>query len=418
MKRIATSVAAALMLQACATNPPMTSTPAAAPPHSSSTARQQISEALESGDRAQVTRGVIDLAAMGGALSDASFDRVTPLLDPATLGDPRAWYGLQPSAGLAQLRSRFHDNALVEMPPAADLVATVPAEYRLVEGIAWDAARKRLFVSTVIDGRLAYLENGAWHEVQIASPRGGLFGMSVDRKRRLLWIATGVLDQVAVTGERMTGLIAVDLDTLKVVRRVPVTDPKPGMVGDLTVAPDGTVFASNSVSGAIHRCRPGCTELEALVPAGRFNSPQGLALSPRGDRLYVADYDSGLWMVDTTTGAVSPFRVAQPIMLDGIDGLIAAQTGGALIAIQNGTRPRRILKLYPSSHRGPDTQVTVLRRLSPEGPEPTLGTLVGGYLYYVGDAQWERYGPAGAIKDGQPARGTPIYRIAVTNIAT
>lgn len=416
MKRIALGLVAALALQACAARPlPLDA------PQSSAVLRKQISDAIESGDRPLLTRSAIDLASMGASLSDASVERIVPLLDPAVLGDLTAWRRTILPDGVTTLRNWFRDNGKVEKPRPEDVVATVPAEYRLVEGIAWDAVRKRLFIGSVVDGRLAYLENGVWREVPIGSPRGGLFGMAVDAKRRLLWIATGVVEQTAVAGERMTGLIAVDLDSLAVVRRIPVAGDAPGVVGDVALAPDGTVFASNSVSGAIHRCRPGCTALEELVPAGRFRNPQGMALSKRGGRLYVADYGSGLWVVDTRNGRVSPMWVGQATMLDGIDGLIAAHgtvlpAGEGLIAIQNGTRPRRIVKIYPGRAADVVRQSVPLLALSPDGPEPTLGVLVDDSLYYVGDGQWERYGPDGVLKDGQPPRGTPILQLPVMDI--
>lgn len=413
MKRIILALAAAPLLQACATKSVVWDAP-----QSSAVVRKQMSDALESGDRAKLTRSAIDLAGMGASLSDESIDRIAPQLDLSLLADvanqPRTGF----PDGVTALRSWFRNNARVAAPGADAIVAMVPAEYRLVEGIAWDAARKRLFIGTVVEGRLAYLEEGRWHEVALGSPRGGLFGMAVDAKRRLLWIATGVVDQVAVPGERMSGLIAVDLDSLHVVRRVPASG---GAVGDVTVAPDGTVFASNSVSGAIHRCRPGCAALEDLVPPGRFRSPQGMALSKPGERLYVADYGSGLWVVEPRTGQAVPMRVAQAMMLDGIDGLVAAHAtvipaGEGLIAIQNGTRPRRIVKLHPGKRGDMIASITPLLALSPDGPEPTLGVLVDGRLYYVGDGQWERYGAAGILKDGQAPRPTPILQLPVMDI--
>ncbi|NML05052.1 hypothetical protein [Sphingomonas sp. G-3-2-10] len=415
MKRIAFWLAAGLMLHGCASRPLTLDAP-----QSSSVVRKQMLDAIESGDRATLTRSAIDLAGMGASLSDASIDRIAPLLDLSLLADvanqPRTGF----PDGVTALRTWFRDNGKVHAPRPEELVATVPAEYRLVEGIAWDPARKRLFIGTVVDGRLAYLEDGVWHEVPVGSPRGGLFGMAVDAKRGLLWIATGSVDQTAVTGERMTGLIAVDLDTLKVVRRVALSGNAPGVAGDVALAPDGTVFVSNSMSGAIHRCRPGCAALDDLVPAGRFRSPQGMALSKRGGRLYVADYGTGLWVVETRTGQVSPMRVAQATMLDGVDGLVAAHralpAGEGLVAIQNGTRPRRIIRLHPGRSADIVRHAVPLLALSPDGPEPTLGVLVGDSLYYIGDGQWERYGPGGALKDGQPPRGTPILQLPVMDI--
>lgn len=377
--------------------------------------RKALEAALERHDAAAVTRHTVELAWMGASLSDASFDRIAPSLDLALLANLRLGRMHNSKQPVADLRGWFHENvAATRKWNEPELFASVPAEYRLVEGIAWDQPGERLFVGTVIDGRLAYLsEDGQWHELALGSPRASLFGMAIDPVRRLLWIATGSLDRTAVPGPRMTGLIAVDLATLTVSRRVPVAPADKGAVGDLTIAPDGTVYASNVLSGAIHRCRPGCTVLEDFLPAGSFRSPQGLGFARGARRLYVADYVTGLWTVDTRTAAVAPVPLGSPAMLEGIDGLIPLQSGNGLVAIQNGSSPHRITMLYPRVAHRRGMGVFARTTFAADAPEPTLGTVKDMDLLFVGDGQWERYGPGGIVKDGKPPRPTPILRVPV-----
>ncbi|MEZ0243919.1 MAG: SMP-30/gluconolactonase/LRE family protein, partial [Sphingomonas sp.] len=343
-----------------------------------------------------------ELARMGGTLSVATQDRLWPDKDdPARIAFARL------SAGNGETYA------------TPELFAQVPAEYRLVEGIAWDEKTQRLFIGTVIEGRLAYRDpDGSWHEVPVGNPRGGLFGMAVDAPRRLLWIATGSVEQTAVAGERMTGLIAIDLDTLKVVRRVPIAPGGAGAAGDLVIAAGGTVYVSNVVSGAIHRCKPGCAVLEDFLPAGTFPNPQGMAMSDDGKHLYIADYVTGLWVADPVTGTKTPIAIREPMMLDGIDGLM--MDGYTLFAIQNGTRPLRVMRFVVS--RSGDAIVSSQKWIAvPAGAgEPTLGVIrpPTGDLLYVGDGQWERYGPGGVLKDGQPLRPTPILVTGLADIVT
>ena len=93
-------------------------------------------------------------------------------------------------------------------------------------------------------------------------------------------------------------------------------------------------------------------------------------------------------------------------MLDGIDGLSA--DGGTLIAIQNGASPRRILRLHLTPDGLAVARVEVLERANPDWGEPTLGTIVDDHLLYVADAQWERFGPGGAVTGEGPLRPTAI----------
>jgi sugar lactone lactonase YvrE len=393
---------------------------------SSAEIRTQLGAALERRDSAGVTDNALILARMEASLSDETFDRIAPLLDAARIKAAHLpWIENVAQPPIEALRAWFHWNAGAQNGAfkADTPFAEVPAEYRLVEGIAWDARTSRLFIGTVIDGRLAYRdEDKTWHEVPLDSPRAGLFGMAIDDAKRLLWIATGSVEQTAVTGERMAGLIAVNLDTLQVARRVPLARGSAGAVGDLTIAADGTVYVSNAASGAIHRCRPGCTVLEDWLPAGSWRNPQGMALADEDRLLYVADYLTGIWTVDTRSRRIRRIRTQVPTMLEGVDGLLMSKEG-ALIAIQNGTAPRRIVKLYrsrtgwlglqSSRYVSADTRVV----FPAEVGEPTLGTLqLGWRLLFVADGQWERYGPGGAIKDGGPLRPTPIHNIDTVDI--
>lgn len=419
MKRFAIHATIALALLAT----PALAQPAEQP-QSSAKVRRELAAALERGDRKAVTDKALLLARMGATLSDASFARIAPLLDPAQIEASRLpWIRNAKEPPVEALHRWFRwtgdprQHGELEAP-----WAMVPAEYRLVEGIAWDAATKRLFIGTVVDGRLAYRDQaGQWHEVPLGFPRGSLFGMAVDSARRLLWIATGSVEQTAIDGARMAGLIAVDPDSLRVVRRVPLAPDSKGAAGDLAIAADGTVYVSNPVSGAVHRCLPGCTVLEDWLPAGSWKSPQGLVLLDQGRRLYLADYSTGLWAIDTRTREFRQLETREPTMLEGIDGLLAGPDG-SLVAIQNGTAPRRILKLYRTRDHwtGPFSSRYVLADtravVAPEAGEPTLGTLDGARMLFVMDGQWERYGPGGVIRDGKPPRPTPIGWMALDDL--
>jgi hypothetical protein len=412
--RIMVVAATAAMLPGCmaATGPVAFEKPY---PRSSSEVRKAMAAALEANDRPALTRRTTELAWMGGTLSDATLARIAPGLDAQVLAAARTGSQKAGEVPADTFKRWFAANG--ETYATSEPFAEVPAEYRLVEGVAWDAKTRRLFIGTVIEGRLAYRNpDGNWHEVPVGSPRGGLFGMAVDVPRRQLWIATGSVEQTAVTGERMTGLIAVNLDTLEVVRRVPIAPGGAGAVGDLVIAKDGTVYASNVISGAIHRCLPGCATLEDFIAPGKFRNPQGLALSANGKRLYVADYLSGLWVADPRTAALKPLAIGEPTMLDGIDGLVIQ--GNTLIAIQNGTRPRRIVKF--ELDRAGD-RITGTRKwiaIAPEAGEPTLGVIraATGDLLFIGDSQWERYGASGVLRDGQPPHPTPILLTELADI--
>lgn len=355
-------------------------------PESAALLRRVISASLEPGREARLRDALDRLAAMGYALSPASAQAVAAHLSPAEG---------------AALVARF--SAQRTAIGGSRLAFTVPAERRLIEGVAWDAAGRRLFAASVAGRELLVHEAGGWRAVP-GIDGGSLFGLAIDARRHLLWLTSGVVEQTPSPETAFRGLIAVDLRSLRVVRRLPA--PTGGSPGDLVVARDGSVYASDPQSGAIYRARPDGTVLDILVPPGAMKSPQGLAFSPDGHRLYVADYGYGIAIVDPRTGRLSRLAARGAVMLDGIDGLIA--DGADLIAIQNGVSPRRIVRLRLAPGGREVARIDLMERANPGWGEPTLGTLMNGQLLYVADGQWDRYGAGGALIGNAPVRPTAI----------
>ena len=355
-------------------------------PDSASVLRRQLGAANDARDGAAVRAGLTRLAALGYAPSQQTLDTLALYL---------------PDAEMAALRLRFAANRATIQ--ASRLLINVPAEHRLIEGIAWDSRTGRLFAASVVSRALLVREAQGWRAVE-GLESGSLFGLAIDNRRRVIWAASGVVEQTPAPETAFRGLIAVDLATLRPVRRLAA--PADGTPADIAVAADGTVYASDPNSGAIYRARLTDTALTVLVPPGRLRSPQGLVPSADGRRLYVSDYGYGLAEVTLADGAVSRLESDANTMLDGIDGLYPWR--GGLIAIQNGTSPRRILFLTLSQNGGRVASVTVLESGNPEWGEPTLGAVRPRDFLYVADAQWERYGAGGVLQGEGATHVTPV----------
>jgi hypothetical protein len=355
-------------------------------PDSASVLRRQLGAANDARDGEAVRAGLTRLAALGYAPGQQTLDTLAPWL---------------PAAEMAALRQRFAANRATVQ--ASRLLINVPAQHLLIEGIAWDSRTGRLFAASVVSRALLVREAQGWRVLE-GLETGSLFGLAIDNRRRVIWAASGVVEQTPSPETAFRGLIAVDLATLRPVRRLAA--PADGTPADIAVAADGTVYASDPNTGAIYRARLTDTALTILVPPGRLRSPQGLVPSADGRRLYVSDYGYGLAEVMLADGAVSRLESDANTMLDGIDGLYPWR--GGLIAIQNGTSPRRILFLTLSQNGGRVASVDVLESGNPEWGEPTLGAVRPRDFLYVADAQWERYGEGGALQGEGATHVTPI----------
>jgi hypothetical protein len=228
----------------------------------------------------------------------------------------------------------------------------------------------------------------------------GLFAalaLAVDGERRSLWIASEALPLMTGFRKEEEGrsfVFELDLDTGGLRRRVPPPVPG-GHLSDLTVSPRGDLYVADPITGRVYLLRKGKDVFDVLIEPGPLASPQGLALSPDGTVLYVADYLSGVARIDVATRSVTVLEAPANAALTGIDGLVLA--GDSLVGIQNGLRPHRVirLRLVPGGVRV--EAVTVVERGHPEFDEPTLGVVVKGAFYFVANSQYGAFS-----EDGTP----------------
>jgi hypothetical protein len=288
---------------------------------------------------------------------------------------------------------------------ASDVAATVPAEAGLVESVL-SPVPGEVFLVTSITEQAVYLRSpdGSWTRGDIAGAND-LSGLAADDARNVGWIASGNLDGSEERDQGQAGLIR------KVASRaetVMFAAPDGVTLSDLAVGPDGAVYASDPMSGGVYTVAPDARQISELIAPGTFRSPQGLAVSEDGRRLYLSDYRYGLAVIDLATGAVSRLASDVPAALDGVDGLW--RYGNALIAVQNGTSPMRISAFTLSDDSTRITGHRVLEQAHPEWTEPLGGSIADGALYYVATGQWGRY-DKGVLHEGMAARPTVIRRL-------
>ena len=356
-------------------------------PNSSNLARRQLGAALAAGDAAAARDAAGRLAAMGGTLSAASRAKVADLA------------GAAPIAALAPL---FEANAAPLL--ASRLFTTIPVDQPLIEGLIWEPVSRRLYAASVVGRRLLVLDGRGGARVVAQGGLGSLLGGAWDPVRRRIWLASAVIEETPKDGASFNGLVGVDPRKPGAPLLVPA--PAGAALGDVAAAPDGTLYASDGLSGGVYLCRPGCTRLETWIAPGLLFSAQGMAPSADGKWLYVADYRDGLAAVERASGRVIRVTAPPSMMLDGIDGLV--RRGRDLIAVQNGIAVPRIVRLRLSADGLAIAKLDVLERANPGWGEPTLATLDGDRLLYVADPQWDRYGAGGVPVAGKPAHPTPI----------
>ncbi|QSQ27848.1 hypothetical protein JY651_24400 [Pyxidicoccus parkwayensis] len=204
-----------------------------------------------------------------------------------------------------------------------------------------------LFVGSVPSGRiLRRAQGGDWTELfpgsadvfavtslRLDAPRGLLWGTSPD--------VMGLLRPDGTLGKRTPRLFAVDARTGEVRRIVPI--PEGGLGNDITLAPDGGLYVTDSTRASVLYLRPGGERLETYVADARFASkeaglsgigPAGIALAPDGKTLAINTFGPGrLFLVRPGEAGATPTvsEVALPRRLENPDGMRFAPDGRLLV---------------------------------------------------------------------------------------
>jgi hypothetical protein len=287
------------------------------------------------------------------------------------------------------------------------------------EGVAFDSRTGRWFVGSIRQRRVMVVErDGTAHDFvhPAADGIGGVFGMAVDEARRTLWVATTSLPRMqdfAVTDSGRVGVYGYDIDTGRLRRHVWASRDSSvsHTFGDVAVAPNGDVYASDSQAPWIFRLAAGGDSLERFATHPLFRSLQGMAGTPDGATMYVADYSHGLIRVDLRSRSVTPLRVPPNVTLLGVDGLYLHR--GALIGVQNGVAPARIARFCLDADGGGVRRLETVDRNPALADEPTLGVVVGDSLFYVATSQWDKFDDAGARVARSGLRPATVLGVAL-----
>ena len=85
--------------------------------------------------------------------------------------------------------------------------------------------------------------------------------------------------------------------------------------------------------------------------------------------------------------------------------------GGAIIAVQNGVSPARVMRFTLNAAADSIVEATVIDRNSVLADEPTLGVVVGDDFYYIANSHWEKYTETGELRPGVTLRPPMILRL-------
>ncbi len=294
------------------------------------------------------------------------------------------------------------------------VAATLEDTTIFAEGMTVDPATGTLFVASVRHRTIyAIGRDGRPRDLGLSRHPGigAILGVRFDAGA--LWATTAGLPQssdYAPADSTIAALIRVRPADGALIGRWDLPVGLPHVPGDLAIGPKGDVFITDSRSPWLYQLAPGADKLTGRTDP-LFRSLQGPAPAPDGRTIYLADYSHGILRYDLETGVATRLAVPRGVTSLGVDGLTL--TGGALIGVQNGVEPARIVKfLLDNSGRRILSATTIDRRL-PEADQPTIGTMLGRDFLYVGNSQWDQYDDQGARTATKALGPTIILRLRI-----
>ncbi|HNC46579.1 MAG TPA: hypothetical protein PLU80_20580, partial [Acidobacteriota bacterium] len=134
----------------------------------------------------------------------------------------------------------------------------------------------------------------------------------------------------------------------------------------------------------------------------------GLALTPDGNQLFVAQYD-GIILVDVVTKKLSRLAHPETVTVAGIDGL--SLNHRSLIAVQNSFEPHRVIRFDLNSKLNRVERAEVLEARNPHFVIPTTGTMAGNEYVVLANSQLDRLGPDGNLTEPEKLKAVVGLRI-------
>jgi len=388
--------------------------------HDLATARHEILRAADAWPTQQVyLEAAARLAAIAGDTTDAAhwLDQLAQLgigNDVANDTSFRAVAGA-PAFAAAAARLRSATAPLVQ----SRVRLTVADSTLHPEGVAFDPRHERWFIGSVRQRRIVAVERNGSSDDFVPARSGGLagvFGMAVDSVRRTLWVATTALPRMEgftpADGARV-GVFAYDLESGRLRRKVwlPRDSATAHTFGDVAVVPNGDVYVSDSQAPWIFKLAAGADSLERFLTHPLFRSLQGMAITPDGATMYVADYSHGIVQVSLGSRTVIPLGASRGVTQLGVDGLYWHR--GSLIAVQNGVAPARVVRFCLDSSGRSIRGLETLDRNPSVADEPTLGAIAGDSLFYVATGAWEKYDDTGKRIAGTRLRPATVLALSL-----
>lgn len=304
----------------------------------------------------------------------------------------------------------------------AQPVCTFPIADLMPEDLAWESLSSSFIVSSIRHHALYRVSlpkpgatDCALEEIPLAETVGHwtVMAVSFDTTRKLLWTTISAITGFSgITPEEAgkAAVLAMNPASGMVIKRFDLKTDGPAVLGDMSVAADGSVYFTDSIGGGVYRVHGDLQNAKVEQIAKGLLSPQTPVLALDGKRLLVADYVMGVATIDLSNGEVAYLAHPEDIAVTGLDGLLLS--GDTLIGIQNGTEPERIVRYQLDRNQTKITSADIVEQSTPGLGEPTHAVELNGMIYVTANVGWNKIDGQGKLKVGEQFSKPTLVRFS------
>jgi SMP-30/Gluconolactonase/LRE-like region len=265
------------------------------------------------------------------------------------------------------------------------IAITIKEKDLFPEGIAYDPVKNKFYISSILKNKIVEVKDGEAKDFIAESAEGfmGGAGLQVDVKRRILWACSG-----NIKGNKYrTGIFAWDLKTKTLLKKIIFAeDTVATFFNDLTIAPIGDVYITNTAEGAIYKWGNGMEKPEKINLAEKLLYPNGIVLLP--DTSLIVATAKGLTAISLNERQSYQLGMPDTSVSRGLDGIVYYKN--SIIGVFNGTFSKKefsIVQYHLSKDKKRIIKTDTLEKGNPYFDVPTTAVLNGKNLYVIANSQ-------------------------------
>lgn len=211
------------------------------------------------------------------------------------------------------------------------IMTTLEERDLIPEGTAYDPVTEQVFISSMYKRKIVAIRKDGSHYDFVKEAADGIWatlGMEVDPLRRKLWVISskgdgGILTKIKIEdGTWDSQLYCYDLDSASLIRKYSVLAivPKGFCFNDLTVASNGNVYITESITNRIFTLQHDADSISVLFEPVGYTFLNGITLAGDEKSLFVSSSES-LLHIELESKSITPLPYTAPIKQRPIDGL-------------------------------------------------------------------------------------------------